>query len=88
MQPLKSITFSQQITAQVNPNAVHKKNHTGYLVEICGLQVQHNRSVEDATPQLKQWVEGDGGDVGLGPAVASFFHVLLKLDPPAQQNGI
>ena len=55
---------------------------THYLGQGEALQVQQDAAGLQAGPQLKQAVEGQGGDVGLAPALPSLLHLLLKLHPP------
>jgi len=54
---------------------------TRYCGKVLGLDIEHDGALEDAAAQLEQAVEGEGGHTRLGPLVAAFFHVLLKLDP-------
>ena len=58
------------------------ESEVGDLVEAAGGHVEADGAVEEKGPELEEGVEGEGGDVGLAPSVASLLHVLLKLDPP------
>lgn len=53
------------------------------LFHAVGANVQQHRAVDDAAPQLREAVQGQRGHVGLAPALAAIFHILLKLQPPA-----
>ena len=61
------------------------ESEVGDLVEAAGGHVEADGAVEEKGPELEEGVEGEGGDVGLAPSVASLLHVLLKLDPPVDR---
>lgn len=49
----------------------------------CGsFHVQHDCAFLDACPQFKKAVQGQRGHMRFAPALATFFNLLLKLDPP------
>lgn len=60
---------------------------TNNLREGGGLHVEHDGAFLDARPQLKEAVQGQRGHVGFTPALASFLHLLLELDPPGRTKG-
>ena len=43
--------------------------------------VQADGSIQQHTPQLKERVQRQGGDVRLRPTITSLLDVFLKLDP-------
>lgn len=54
------------------------------LLNAACAHVKQHAAVDDAAPQLKQAVQGEGGHVGFAPPFASIFHVLFKFQPPVR----
>lgn len=54
------------------------------LLNAACAHVKQHAAVDDATPQLKQTVQGEGGHVGFAPPFASIFHVFFKFQPPVR----
>lgn len=49
--------------------------------------VKQHTAIDDATPELKQTVKGESGDIRLAPPFATILHVLLKLQPPVRKRN-
>ena len=57
------------------------------LEGVCG-HVKADGAVEDHASELEQRVEREGGDVRLGPPVATFLNIFLEFDPPQNVQKI
>lgn len=70
-----------------NPWRIHKKFLTKITCDLLNAacaHVEQHAAVDDATPQLKQTVQGEGGHVGFAPPFAPIFHVFFKFQPPVR----
>lgn len=54
------------------------------LLNAARAHVKQHAAIDDATPQLKETVQGEGGHVGFAPPLASIFHVFFKFQPPVR----
>lgn len=56
------------------------------LFNAVSMHVKQHAAIDDATPELKQAVERESGDVRLAPPLPAILHVFLKLQPPARKT--
>lgn len=61
--------------------------HTNYFLETGGIQIQEDRPLLQAGPQLEEALQGEGWDMGHAPALPAILHRLLELHPPARGDA-